>query len=181
MALNEEYTNDRLDRLASDIRDEAASRREETSELRMELMNEICALRKEHSKDSNWVLCCALFVSLLLFLLSLPADDADAAAQARPRPTTSKSASVLVPTKKFIRVGVRVPMEGRTDQRFDDLNRKIHDGSSRTAEDLRQLRRHMKAGFEELDDDTRTRELLLFWFALLIAFWLWFCIAMIKL
>jgi hypothetical protein len=96
MGISEQYTDDRLDRLAGDIRDEAASRREETSELRTELRDETRALRKELLKELAIVWVVALLFSLFMFYLSLLADDADAAV----RPSLNRSARVLSPTEK---------------------------------------------------------------------------------
>jgi len=47
MGINMEYTNERLDRLAGAIRDEAASRREDHRELRSELWNQGRELREQ--------------------------------------------------------------------------------------------------------------------------------------
>jgi len=72
-------------------------------------------------------------------------------------------------------------MRFRADRRFDDLNRKIDVGSSRTAEDLQHLRSHMKEGFEDLDHDSKVRSVILFYIAIALAFWLYFGALAIKL
>lgn len=188
MAPSEQYTDDRLDRLAGDIRDESASRREDTSELRTELRNEsrkpreatddrvesvrdtIRDLSKEHSKDCTMVLCCAVLVSLLLFFLGLLPDDADAAAQSGSRPTASKSVSTLLPTKEFVEVRVMAPIEVRTDQRLDNLDEKIEAGSARAAKGVRHLQRHVKSSFAKVEDEMSDKLTALFLINLLVAF-----------
>jgi hypothetical protein len=169
MAFSEQYTDERLDRLAGDIRDEAARRREDNSNLPIDLEKQITNLRREMTKedDTLWRLVLAVAVGFV-FLLSVCAPKADAAPL-----MSSPSAGHHVPVSVTL-------MKFRTDRRFDDLNRKINDGSSRTAEDLRHLRIHMKEAFEDLDHDIRTRQDILFFAAIVIAFGLVFGSSAIK-
>src|SRR4051794_13096527 len=122
MALGEQYTDERLDRLAGDIRDEAASRREDNSNFRFDLEKQMRDLEREMNKEDNtlWRLVLAVAVGFV-FLLSVCSPKADAAPL-----TSSASPRHHVPASVTL-------MRFRADRRFDDLNRKIDVGSSRTA------------------------------------------------
>jgi hypothetical protein len=160
MGISEQYTDDRLDRLAGAIRDEVASRREETFGLRTKSTGEM-------ANTTLWRSLLAAGMGLVV-VLSMCAHKADAA------PLMSSPS-----TRHHLPASVAV-MRVRTDQRFDDLRRKIDVGSSQTAEDLRHLRSQMKQRLEDLDDDSRTREVLLFWLASALALGLFFTALAIK-
>ena len=50
------------------------------------------------------------------------------------------------------RVVVVAPIENRTDQRLDRLDKKVDDASAKTAEDIRKLRVDLKASFKGAED-----------------------------
>jgi hypothetical protein len=153
MASSTQYTDERLDRLAGDIRDEVTSRREETSELRTELMDEIRALRKEHRKDSTILWAGALLFSMFTLVLSLSADDADASARPKTQPPLSRSESAFPPTRKIARVRVISPLEVRNARRLDDLDSKIETDSVGVSEDVRHLRKQVNSGLDEVKEE----------------------------
>jgi hypothetical protein len=154
MALSEQYTNDRLDRLAGDIRDEAASRREDNFRLRSTLRKGI-------------VTAATLLIAVLAFV-GAPGD-ADAAPL-----MSSPSTHHMAPASAAL-------IEIRTDQRFDDLNRKIDSGSDRAAEELRQLWRHMKSDLKGVEDESRRRAAILYGLTVAIVIFLFFISSVSKL
>lgn len=160
MASSEQYTDERLDRLAGDIRDEVASRRGDNPNLRLNLERQVTNLSRGMTRGDGALSRVLLAVAVgAVVLLSVCAPKADAAPLMSP-PSTRHHASASVTLMRF-----------RTDRRLDDLNRKIDVGSSRTAEDLRHLRSHMKEGFEDLDHDARARSAIVS--TVLIGFVLW--------
>jgi hypothetical protein len=169
MGSSEQYIDERLDRLAGAIRDEAAGRREDYFDLRLNLENQITNLRREMTKEDDSILRLLFAVAVgVVILLSVCAPKADAAPL-----VSSPSAHHYAPASVTL-------MRFRTDRRFDDLNRKIDVGSNRTAEDLRHLRSHIKEGLEELDHDSRVRSVLLFFVAIGLALWLFFGALLLK-
>jgi hypothetical protein len=62
------------------------------------------------------------------------------------------STRILLQLKHYARiVAVMTPREAWTDERLDDLNRKVDDGFARLDTDIRELRRDVNARFDSLN------------------------------
>jgi gas vesicle protein len=171
MALTEEYTSGRLDRLAGDIRDEVAGRREGNSELReelreagTELRKEIAQVRAEASKNIHrlwlaFIIAAGVALTVSLALIEKSADDSEAGV----RPISHHRATPASSS-----------METQPSQHSTALNKDVREPSDRVAETVQQLRSRMNSGFEEVKAETKDRDKKVFDFAMAMMIALFF-------
>jgi hypothetical protein len=67
-------------------------------------------------------------------------------------------------------MAVMMPREKWTDERLDDLNKKVDDGFARLDADIRELRRDMNEGFRSVDArfDAQNRNMMAGFFMVIV-------------